>query len=315
MSTVAVRTSDAIAPTFPRGQARSSPQHLLLTLFGDYWIGRVEALPSAALVALLGEFGVSQVSARAALARLARRGLLELSRTGRHTSYSLSERAATVLDEGIRHILTFGAKDPTWSGRWTLAAFSVPEEHRDLRHALRTRLGWLGFAPLYDGLWVSPHDRVGDAGRVLDELGITTATLFQASLCGDSPGGGDPVRAWDLETLRDQYGHLCAEYGPVARRLRAGGIGPAEALTIRTAFMDAWRTMPTIDPDLPVDLLPPGWPRSPARALFIELYDGLAGLSEQRVVQVVGRFDTDLARLVRSHTSVAARPAPRPRPH
>jgi hypothetical protein len=30
-------------------------------------------------------------------------------------------------------------------------------------------------------------------------------------------------------------------------------------------------------------------------------------------VQVVGRFDTDLARLVRSHTSVAVRPAPRPR--
>jgi len=302
-----------IAPTFPRGQTRSSPQHLLLTLFGDYWIGRVEALPSAALVALLGEFGVSQVSARAALARLARRGLLELSRAGRHTSYSLSDRAATVLDEGIRHILTFGAVDPTWSGRWTLAAFSVPEEHRDLRHALRTRLGWLGFAPLYDGLWVSPHYRAGDAGRVLDELGISTATLFQARISGDSPTGGDPIQAWDLETLREQYGQLCDEYAPVAARLRAGAIGPAEALTIRTAFMDAWRTMPTIDPDLPADLLPPGWPRSPARALFIELYDGLAGLSEQRVVQVVGRFDTDLARLVRSHTSVAVRPAPRPR--
>lgn len=35
----------------PRSQNGSSPQHLLITLLGDYWLTREELLPSAALVA------------------------------------------------------------------------------------------------------------------------------------------------------------------------------------------------------------------------------------------------------------------------
>lgn len=287
----------------PRMQAGGSPQHLLLTLLGDYWYGQRAALPSAALVALLGEFGITEVSARAALSRLARRGLLELSKSGRRTSYALSARAAQVLAEGIRHILSFGGQEETWSGMWTVAAFSVPEDHRDLRHNLRTRLGWLGFASLYDGMWVSPHERSSAAVEVLDELGIERATVFRATLAGDSPPGGSPIHAWNLDALRDLYLDLQAEYEPIRYRLRSGQIATSEALVIRTAFMDAWRNFPNLDPELPADLLPPRWPRAAARELFIELYDGLAWLAEKRVVQVVREYDEELAGLVRSHTT------------
>ena len=287
----------------PRMQAGGSPQHLLLTLLGDYWYGQRAALPSAALVALLGEFGITEVSARAALSRLARRGLLELSKSGRRTSYALSARAADVLREGVRHILTFGAREEPWSGQWTVAAFSVPEDHRDLRHNLRTRLGWLGFAPLYDGVWVCPHERSQEVSRVIADIGIDTATVFRAETAGDLPPGGNPLRAWNLDALRNTYVDLQAEYEPVRERLRTGQIGTAEALIARTAFMDAWRNFPNLDPELPDVLLPPKWPRAQARNLFIELYDGLAWLAEKRVVQVVTEFDEGLAHLVRSHTT------------
>ncbi|WP_281904052.1 PaaX family transcriptional regulator [Phytohabitans aurantiacus] len=287
----------------PRMQAGGSPQHLLLTLLGDYWYGQRAALPSAALVALLGEFGITEVSARAALSRLARRGLLEQSKTGRRTSYALSERAAEVLREGSRHIMSFGGAESSWSGRWTVAAFSVPEDQRDLRHALRTRLGWYGFAPLYDGLWVSPHERVAQVTAVLAELGIDRATVFASELADGSPPGGHPIHAWDLDALRVQYERLLEEYEPVRVKWRDGKVGTAEALVARTALMDDWRNFPNLDPELPAGLLPKRWPREQARQLFIELYDGLAQLSEQRVVQVVGQFDADLAHLVRSHTS------------
>ena len=39
----------------PRFQVGFPPQHLLLTLLGDYWSKRCEPLPSAALVDLLAE--------------------------------------------------------------------------------------------------------------------------------------------------------------------------------------------------------------------------------------------------------------------
>ncbi|MDG4785337.1 PaaX family transcriptional regulator C-terminal domain-containing protein [Micromonospora sp. WMMD1102] len=293
----------APAADLPRVQAGGSPQHLLLTLLGDYWYGQRAPLPSAALVALLGEFGITEVSARATLSRLARRGLLELSRTGRRTSYALSARAAEVLTEGRGHILSFGTGRAQWSGRWTVAAFSVPEDDRSRRHALRTRLGWYGFAPLYDGLWVSPHERVREVTGILTELGIDRATVFTAELAEGGPVGGHPVKAWDLDALRAGYERLLAAYEPVRQRWRGGRIGTAEALVARTALMDDWRTMPSLDPELPTELLPARWPRSRARELFVELYDGLAGLAEQRVVQVVAEYDPALAALVRSHTS------------
>ncbi|WP_422768849.1 PaaX family transcriptional regulator C-terminal domain-containing protein [Plantactinospora sp. WMMC1484] len=291
------------AADLPRGQAGGSPQHLLLTLLGDYWYGQRAPLPSAALVALLGEFAITEVSARAALSRLARRGLLELSRAGRRTSYALSARAAEVLTEGRGHILSFGTAQAAWTGHWTVAAFSVPEDDRSRRHALRTRLGWYGFAPLYDGLWVSPHGRVREVTGVLAELGIDRATVFIAELAEGGPVGGNPVKAWDLDALRSGYERLLSAYGPVRERWRSGQIGTAEALVARTALMDDWRTMPGLDPELPTELLPAQWPRARARELFVELYDGLAGLAEQRVVQVVAEYDPELAALVRSHTS------------
>lgn len=287
----------------PRMQAGGSPQHLLLTLLGDYWYGQQSPLPSAALVALLAEFGVTEVGARAALSRLARRGLLALSKAGRRTSYALSARAAEVLREGIDHILSFGAEDMPWSGRWTVAAFSVPEDRRDLRHTLRTRLGWLGFAPLYDGLWVSPHEQVAAVTATMADLGVGNATVFTAEYAEDGPMDGHPIRAWDLDAPRRMYEHLLEEYAPVQQRLREGRIGTADALIARTALMDAWRTFPNLDPELPAALLPPRWPRARARELFIDLYDGLASLAEQRVVQVVAQFDSELAGLVRSHSS------------
>lgn len=287
----------------PRMQSGGSPQHLLLTLLGDYWYGQHAPLPSAALVTLLGEFGITEISARAALSRLSRRGLLELSRTGRHTSYALSTHAATVLAEGLRHITSFGAVEEPWSGQWTVAVFSVPEDQRDLRHTLRTRLGWLGFASLFDGVWVSPHERVAEITAVLAELAIDTATVLRSEVVDGSPTGGHPINAWGLSALRAAYLAWIEEYESVRQRLRAGRIGTAEALVVRTALMDAWRRFPGLDPELPAALLPAPWPRARARALFTELYDELAWLAEQRVKQVVGTFDKELAELVRGHSS------------
>jgi phenylacetic acid degradation operon negative regulatory protein len=287
-------------------QAGANPQHLLLTLLGDYWYGREAPLPSAALVDLLAEFSVSAVSARAALSRLARRGLLVLSKGGRRTYYALSPRAAEVLTEGVRHILSFGAGEPateTWWGRWTVAVFSIPEEQRDLRHVLRTRLRWLGLASLYDGVWISPHDRVEQVSVALKELGVGNATVLVGEIGPDSPPGGDPLRAWDLAELRRLYDELVNDYAGLRVRCRAGRVTAAEALVARTALMDTWRNFPNLDPELPAELLPADWPRARARETFIELYDGLAALAESRVREIVAPHGPDLAPLARSHGS------------
>lgn len=287
----------------PRTQSGPQPQHLLVTLLGDYWYERDEHLPSAALVALLGEFGISAVAARAALSRLARRGLLESSKAGRRTYYGLTPRAADVLRDGGRRIMGFGTGARSWDGQWRVAVFSVPEEQRDVRHAARTRLRWLGFAPLYDGVWISPRDAADEAARVLAELGVHSYTVLTARVPPRVPQGAGPLAAWDLGELERRYDRFVAERAELLARTRAGAVGAAEALPARTAVMDTWRHFPNLDPELPAELLPAGWPRGRARAVFAELYDTLGPLAEIRVRQLVARFSPELAPLVRHHTA------------
>ncbi len=44
---------------------------------------------------------------------------------------------------------------------WSLVAFSIPEDNRAARDALRKQLRWRGFAPLYDG--ATPDPSTADA--------------------------------------------------------------------------------------------------------------------------------------------------------
>src|SRR5215471_10737739 len=182
--------------------AAQRPPRLLLTLLGDYWWQHTESLPSAALVALLAEFGVSDSAARAALSRLTRNRLLVTSKVGRRTFVHLSERAAQILDEGARHIFSFGHQTQPWDGMWSLVAFSIPEHNRAARDALRKQLRWLGFAPLYDGLWVAPRDQASEVVSQLSELGISTATAFRAKTVPGIDPDGFPQRGGDLMTFR-----------------------------------------------------------------------------------------------------------------
>src|SRR5882762_4257156 len=211
----------------PRMQTGANPQHLVVTLLGDYWFGRKEHLPSSGLVALANEFDITSTSARAALSRLARRGLLDSSKDGRRTFYGLTERAEQVLNEGLHRIMSFGLNDEPWDGCWIVVIFSVPEEHRDVRHILRTRLRWQGFAPLYDSVWVSPRADSDETVALLDELGVASSTVL-VSHVAHAVNGGDPLKAWDLDALRSSYDTFIVEFTPLLTRVRSGAVGGAE---------------------------------------------------------------------------------------
>ena len=293
---------EAAALHLPRTQAGSQPQHLLLTLLGDYFLDATEHIPSASLVSLLGEFGITSAGSRAALSRLSRRGLLSSAKTGRHTAYRLTEKAAAVLRGAAIHILRFGAVERPWAGLWTVVAFSVPEEERQLRPALRARLRWLGFGPLYDGLWISPHPPTAEIEQVLRELDIRASTVFVGEIL-ERAGGAAPVAAWDLDQLRRVYTDFIGEFGPLRQRVLAGEVGAAEGLVARTLIMDRWRPMPNLDPELPRALLPGDWPRGAARRVFVDIYDGLGALAELRVRQILAECPGPAAPLASHHTS------------
>lgn len=281
----------------PRFQVGFPPQHLLLALIGDYWSGRREALPSAALVDLLAEFDVNPSGARAALSRLSIRGLLVGTKDGRNTSYRVDEEFRSLLPYGPIHTRAFAKPQLVWDGMWTMVAFTVPEDQRRLRPMLRARLQSLGFAPLYDGLWVSPHAADSALDIALKIAPPQSCTVIRAAEL--------PTRtrlavasAWNLDDLGASYAEFIRTFRPVLRRLRSGQIGSTEALVSRTRANYRWFVFAVTDPDLPEALLPKRWPRAAAHDLFVDLADGLAALAVDRVRQIVAKYDRDLGKLV-----------------
>src|SRR6266699_3897268 len=213
----------------------------------------------------------------------------------------LSSRAAAILDDGARRIFSFGAASQPWDGMWSLVAFSIPEDNRAARDALRKQLRWRGFAPLYDGLWVSPRDHAAEVIGYLKDLDITTGTAFRAT---SVPAECEiPARAWDLDGLRSRYESFTGFAGQLRDAAAAGRVPPTDALIARTRVMDEWRAFPGLDPDLPTELLPPAWPRASARELFIACYDLLGPLAALRIRQIITRYSPELADRAAYHSS------------
>jgi phenylacetic acid degradation operon negative regulatory protein len=290
------------AVRLPRRQSGNSPQGLTVTLLADYTLRTRAWLPSAAIVALLAEAGVSHAGARTTISRLARRGVLEGSKQGRNSSYRLTAAAAFNLAAGGRAMLSAAVDDEPWDHQWTLIAFSVPQDEVAQRRDLRSRLRWFGCAPLYDGLWISPRDLTDKARAQLTDLASGTMTVFRArhvELGGST--GRNPLDAWDTAAIARDYEDFIRRWRPLLPDIRAARITGVGAVRARTEVMDTYRRLPILDPRLPLRLLPPGWPREPARDLFTAVYDGLAGPAQDHVRAVASRFTTDPLTDVQAH--------------
>ena len=291
-------------PSLPRDQNEAGPQSLLAILLGDYTWRLVRApVPTSVFVRLLLEFGVTEAAARVALERVSQRGLLVKQKIGRVAHFRLSPFAVGRHRERGRHIMGFGAPGKHWDGTWTLLLTSIPETQRESRAQLRSRLLARGFARLYDAVWARPGRAALESARELlrDFPGIQSTLL--STTMEASTGGSDPLAAFDLVTPARAYAAFIRQQGPTLRRALKGPCSAAQALVLRTRLMDAWRAVIKLDPDLPDDLLPRDFLRQQARAIFIQAYDALGPLAEQRLHQIVQEHRPDIASQLHHHRS------------
>ncbi|WP_431878626.1 PaaX family transcriptional regulator [Amycolatopsis sacchari] len=284
-----------MANRFPRKQAGPNPQHLLVTLMGDYWGDGRSRVPSQALVALLAEFGISERSARTALARLVQREMLSVEKEGRHTFYSLTKQTVVNGRQSRDQLLRLGHRPsaPAWDGRWLVLAYSVPTESSPARTHFRTRLRAAGFAAVQDAVWVAPTTKTGVLTALLREFPEVSATVFAGNTLAPLTDESRLESLWDLAPVARQYAEFVERFEPMLDRMRAGRIDGMAALRVRTETMDHWRDFRRTDPDLPDELAPAGWARPRAHELLVRLYDGLGPLAEEACRSIVARYDSE----------------------
>jgi phenylacetic acid degradation operon negative regulatory protein len=289
-----VRTSTAAGAT--SGSRTAQPRALIVTIYGLYAREAGGWLSVAALIRLMAATGADEPAVRSSISRLKQRGILEPVRAGGAAGYALSGAGTDILAEGDRRI--FEPPRAPLSDGWVLAVFSVPEQERRRRHALRSRLSWLGFGTVSAGVWIAPGHLAGETSDVLRRHGLSGyVDLFRADYLAFGEVRELIGRWWDLERLAREYRAFLAEAAPVLARWApddGGQLAAGRSERERQAFADyvhvftAWRRLPFLDPGLPAELLPGRWPGLAAAEAFAALRERLAGPARAHVLAVMG---------------------------
>lgn len=236
----------------------------LYTILGEFVLPASDrGAWTSTLVAACRALGIAEKNARQALARLGERGRIEPQRHGRRVRWHLTPIGERLLREGAARIYGFGAHSTNWDGEWLVAHCPVPESRRAVRVKLRTQLAFHGFGELSASLMVSPHvEREAALRSIVAELGIGDAVVLRSRTSGGIEDAELAARAWDLDSLSAEYDDFVTAHGGN----RLAGEEVAFVATVR--LVHAWRHFPSIDPELPLQLLPPNWSGLAAVNLF-----------------------------------------------
>ncbi len=263
-------------------------QFLVFTLFGEYLLPRGGAVWTSSLLSLLELLGVSERAARTTLSRMALKGWLAAKKQGRRSQYSLTPRGWSLLKQGEQRIFEPPFSD--WNGLWQVVVYSLPEDKRRLRHALRQRLAWFGFGPLASSTWVSPHDRRMEVKNVCAELGVQEyVDIFSGMHLGPSQDKNMAQRCWDLPDLESHYREFISRFENEYHECQNnGGLTPEACFARRFWLMYYFQSFPRKDPNLPTLLLPTDWIGFQARGLFDGYRRLLEPSSDQFVDDIMG---------------------------
>ena len=256
----------------------SSARSLLLTMFGEYVLPSGAAVWTSTLLHVAAGLGIEEKAARQALNRMGADGWIVTERAGRRVRWGLTEHGRTLLTEGTERIYSFGRERDSWDGRWLVLLVSVPEPQRDLRHRLCNGLTWAGLGSPAAGVWISPHpSREAEAKQVVADLGLdTVAFSFSGPFAGIGSERSMVEQAWHLGELAEAYEEFVRGFAG----LRPDS--PDEVLFAQIRLVDEWRRFPRLDPQLPLEMLPPHWIGLRAANVFDDLHRQWHGSAQSR---------------------------------
>src|SRR3954470_19604080 len=247
-----------------RSVGARAARSVLLTVLGEFMLPQRDGVWQETLVNALVALDYKPQAARQALARSITAEWLRAERHGRRSRVRLADDTAAMLRAGAERIYGFG--EPwSWDEHWLLVVLRVPEQRREVRHQVRTRLAWAGFGSLGGGLWISPHvEREEELRDLAGDDSLAELLSFKAEL--GTLGEPEKVisEAWDLDAVAAAYREFIDAFA------RSRPKAPEAVFRAQTLLVHKWRKFPFLDPDLPEEMLPANWPRGRAHDVFRE---------------------------------------------
>lgn len=204
------------------------------------------ALPIRALIRVGALFGIAERATRVALTRMVKDGDVAVE----EGVYCLSDR---LLRRQAKQDEISSPQTRLWSENWQMAVVTGLARPLAERVALRKSMVAFRMAELREGVWLRPDNLLQEPAGVLADQ-----CVFFRSQYDDAKGLSEEL--WDLPGWAGEA-HRLLEMLDDADGLVDGFMATAEV--IRHLLLD---------PYLPEQLLPPGWPGGDLRERYAEFY-------------------------------------------
>lgn len=170
--------------------------------------------------------------------------------------------------------LKISDRDMVWDGRWHFVMFSIPEQFRSRRNALRRELVQIGYGLLYDGLFVCPYNRETSVLEFVKQSGLDEWIRMASGEFGHGPiTVSHAEQIWPVRATNEKY-YQFIEW--VNREIDVWSVY-LEPLTellpwnVLLQVLELGETFGEIlleDPYLPKELLPDNWMMQKAWELY-----------------------------------------------
>ncbi|QXQ10962.1 PaaX family transcriptional regulator C-terminal domain-containing protein [Paeniglutamicibacter sp. Y32M11] len=263
-----------------------STTSLVRTIVGLYLREMGGWISSPHLISLMDTLGTTPQVTRTAISRLKKKGILDPQARGGESGFALTATGRGILARGDRRI--FEPRSMASDDNWCILSYSIPEAQRERRHQLRKYLQGIGGGLMAPGLWIFPdylREEVWEILRVLDLKNQATVVVSNTLEFTGTPQSMAAIW-WDLQSLDSLHRSFLAQNGKAANASKSS---PADSFATYVRAIDSWRTIPYLDPGLPLSFLPEDWPGRASSKLFLNIQSGHAAAARKYMESLTKR--------------------------
>jgi len=265
-------------------QPEISARSVLVTILGDLIRPATNSVWLSDLIALTKPFGFNDRLVRTSVFRLVSDGWLTNKRVGRQSRYALTPLADVEFGAAERRIYQWRQKE--WSQDWVMVLTDGPLTTPNDRDRLIDHLRWRGFVALGRGVMASPTANIDDIHQALELLDMTSPVPVAQGKIGPTQQLVDVgyfASVFNTKETEDRYIRFGQTYTDVLEQLESPSgllkVTSVDAFVLRTMLVHDFRRIRLDTPDIPDELLPPGWQGRNAYLAAAAIYHKLYALS------------------------------------
>lgn len=261
---------------------------IIITVFGDCVSQHGGSIWLGSLIRALAPLGINERLVRTSVFRLVNDGWLSVRKIARRSYYSFTDTGKSQFERVARRI--YQATQLQWDNGWILVVLSsVPSEKKD---ELRKKLLWQGFGQLGHDLFAHHRFDNHSLDEILVETGVINDVVVLQAEASDLPSRlalkALAQEKWGITELEEKYKRFLVIFRPVLDAIiKTNKFDPEVCFLLRTLLIHEYRRILLKDHDLPIELLPSGWPGLNARNLTVNLYSRLSPKAEEFITSVL----------------------------